>query len=103
MGLHAVTAVPLALAPLSADPRTTALRKTVTHELLDTCEMAGKTSLRGRWASRRLREEFENRKTTYYALQGRVIQLPDRTTARPDPAPTPIGTYVPDRIVAPRL
>jgi putative restriction endonuclease len=35
--------------------------------------------------SRRLREEFENGKT-YYALQGRVIQLPDRATDRPDSA-----------------
>ncbi|MFL5407852.1 MAG: HNH endonuclease [Myxococcales bacterium] len=34
--------------------------------------------------SRRLREEFENGKT-YYALQGRVIQLPDRAGDRPDP------------------
>ena len=35
--------------------------------------------------SRRLREEFENGKT-YYALQGRLIQLPDRTSDHPDPA-----------------
>lgn len=35
--------------------------------------------------SGRLREEFENGKT-YYALQGRLIQLPDRAGDRPDPA-----------------
>lgn len=35
--------------------------------------------------SGRLREEFENGKT-YYALQGRVIQLPDQTIDRPDRA-----------------
>jgi len=35
--------------------------------------------------SRRLREEFENGKT-YYALEGRVIQLPNRAGDRPDPA-----------------
>jgi putative restriction endonuclease len=35
--------------------------------------------------SRRLREEFENGKT-YYALEGHVIQLPNRAGDRPDPA-----------------
>ena len=35
--------------------------------------------------SRKLREEFENGRT-YYALQGRVIQMPDRAADRPAPA-----------------
>jgi putative restriction endonuclease len=35
--------------------------------------------------SGRLREEFENGKT-YYALHGKVIQLPGRAVDRPDPA-----------------
>ncbi len=43
MGLHGLTAVPLTLALLSADPQPTARRKAVTHELLDTRVMAGKT------------------------------------------------------------
>jgi putative restriction endonuclease len=35
--------------------------------------------------SQRLREEFDNGRT-YYALEGQVIQLPDRPAERPDPS-----------------
>jgi putative restriction endonuclease len=65
------------------DVRNGLLLRTDIHRLFDRGYVTVTPDFRFE-VSQRLREEFENGKT-YYALQGNVIQLPDRVADRPDP------------------